>query len=360
MSGPELPSKAGIYMRKVGWEQNGWTATPNALSRDERVPWDAKGAYTWIASHQERIYELNAETLAAAGPSGRDHAYKMLRCLEQHGWLTRQQYRAEDGRGTVTLWDLHFAPVPESERTWKPSQAKKRTGKLSTPAAPAGAPELLHVPEPQGAVSEAAAHPGIPARDGTPEEEPSGIPARAVPARAGIPYKEEKTNTEDQEELSSAAPPPRAAQPTTPRPEPPPRVDVEKLCHRLRDRMIANGCRPPTITKAWRDAARLLLDKDGRDLDKALNLLDWATQDEFWMANIQSMPKFRAQYDVLRLRATREHRQKQRAAAAAQSRLQSRTSAAAAATSDAFARYRANLEPGPPVLPAAQVAGVRA
>jgi hypothetical protein len=84
------------------------------------------------------------------------------------------------------------------------------------------------------------------------------------------------------------------------------RDDVEALCNRLADGMVANGCLRPTITKQWRDAARLLLDKDGRDLPKALGLIDWALNDEFWAPNIRSMPKFRKQYDVLRQRANAE------------------------------------------------------
>lgn len=96
---------------------------------------------------------------------------------------------------------------------------------------------------------------------------------------------------------------------------PPPREDVEQLCRELRDRMIQNGCKPPTITKAWQDAARLLLDRDGRELDKAMQVLDWTMKDEFWMANVQSMGTFRKQYDKLRLKAVYAWQQERRAAA---------------------------------------------
>jgi hypothetical protein len=92
-----------------------------------------------------------------------------------------------------------------------------------------------------------------------------------------------------------------------------PRADVEQLCERLRDRVIANGCKPPTITEAWRTEARRMLDIDGRDLHKALALIDWATNDSFWKANIKSMPKFREQFDTLRLQALREWEQQNRA-----------------------------------------------
>ncbi|MDH6283548.1 hypothetical protein [Prescottella agglutinans] len=80
------------------------------------------------------------------------------------------------------------------------------------------------------------------------------------------------------------------------------REDVMQLCETLRDCMVANGCRTPIIGKAWKTAARLLLDADGRTLTEALAVLKWSQQDSFWRANIQSMPKFRKQYDQLRLR----------------------------------------------------------
>lgn len=81
------------------------------------------------------------------------------------------------------------------------------------------------------------------------------------------------------------------------------REDVESLCSHLADRIEANGSKRPTIGQAWRDAARRLLDIDGRDLDRATRLIDWCQADPFWRGNILSMPKFRAKYDQLRLQA---------------------------------------------------------
>lgn len=84
------------------------------------------------------------------------------------------------------------------------------------------------------------------------------------------------------------------------------RPDVEALCERLAARMVDNGSKPPAITAKWRTEARLLLDRDGRELDKALRLIDWALADSFWKSNIASMPTFRKQYDRLRLKANEE------------------------------------------------------
>ncbi|MFJ5984222.1 helix-turn-helix domain-containing protein [Lentzea sp. NPDC092896] len=87
------------------------------------------------------------------------------------------------------------------------------------------------------------------------------------------------------------------------------RDDVNALCERLHERLTANGVKA-TITAKWRTDARLLLDRDGRELQHALNLIDWATADSFWKANVLSMPKFRKQYDQLRLQALREWEQR--------------------------------------------------
>jgi hypothetical protein len=81
------------------------------------------------------------------------------------------------------------------------------------------------------------------------------------------------------------------------------RDDVEQLCSHLADRVEANGSLRPTIGKKWRDAARLMIDSDGRTEAQIHRAIDWCQDDEFWRANVMSMPKLRKQYDTLRLRA---------------------------------------------------------
>jgi hypothetical protein len=85
----------------------------------------------------------------------------------------------------------------------------------------------------------------------------------------------------------------------------PERTDVEQVCRHLADRIEANGSKRPTITKAWRDAARRLIDKDGRTVEQIVRAIDWCQDDDFWRPNIMSMPKLREKYDQLRLQAAR-------------------------------------------------------
>lgn len=82
-----------------------------------------------------------------------------------------------------------------------------------------------------------------------------------------------------------------------------PRDDVERLCARLASCIENNGVKRPTIGKAWRDSARLLMDKDGHTEQQIAWVIDWATSDDFWRANILSMPTLRAKFDQLVLKA---------------------------------------------------------
>lgn len=84
-----------------------------------------------------------------------------------------------------------------------------------------------------------------------------------------------------------------------------PRADVERICDHLASAIEDNGSKRPTVTKAWRDSARLMLDKDDRNEDEVHGAIDWCQGDDFWRANILSLPKLREKYDQLRLQAGR-------------------------------------------------------
>lgn len=125
------------------------------------------------------------------------------------------------------------------------------------------------------------------------------------PGRRVRPIKEEVRSPSDlSSDLPSSSRPKKARKPEPHRP------DVEKICEHLADGMVANGSKRPTVTDEWRRQARLLLDEERTPpitVEKVINLIDWALNDTFWRANIQSMPKFRAKYDQLRLKALEEH-----------------------------------------------------
>lgn len=85
-----------------------------------------------------------------------------------------------------------------------------------------------------------------------------------------------------------------------------PRDDVDRICEHLAARIEANGAKRPTVTTKWRDAARLMLDRDERTEDEVHGAIEWCQADEFWRANILSLPKLREKYDTLRMQAQRK------------------------------------------------------
>lgn len=92
---------------------------------------------------------------------------------------------------------------------------------------------------------------------------------------------------------------------------------AERLCLHLAAKIEGNGCKRPTVTKAWLDAARLLVDVDlaryarpegdPRE-DAVIRCIDWATGHDFWAANVLSMPTLRKQWDRLEMQKRREMR----------------------------------------------------
>ncbi len=86
--------------------------------------------------------------------------------------------------------------------------------------------------------------------------------------------------------------------------------EITELCSYLADWIEANGSKRPTITKAWRNSCRLMLDRDGRTPQQVRAAIDWSQQDPFWKANILSMSSLRSKYDQLRLKAQAEQQRR--------------------------------------------------
>lgn len=111
--------------------------------------------------------------------------------------------------------------------------------------------------------------------------------------------REEREEREEKKNVSEAD-----ASDATTRPE------IEALCDYLAQHVEANGSKRPAITKGWRDAARLMLDKDHRTVDQIRAAIEWCQADEFWRGNVLSMPKLREKFDQMRLQAQRRPAQR--------------------------------------------------
>lgn len=134
-----------------------------------------------------------------------------------------------------------------------------------------------------------------------PQESGEGGRTDAATVAANLRHEPEKPNQRNLTRDSSS----EVADATPDADEPGQRDDVEQLCTHLADRIEGNGSKRPTVTKRWRTACRLLLDRDGRTEEQVRKAIDWCQDDEFWRTNVLSMPKLREKYDQLRLAAQR-------------------------------------------------------
>ncbi|MDR1264352.1 MAG: hypothetical protein LBK42_01995 [Propionibacteriaceae bacterium] len=128
--------------------------------------------------------------------------------------------------------------------------------------------------------------PAVPPSRARPEPEPEPEP---VPEPGGFHSSSEIASSRTAGATPDTGPDERAA----------------RLCDRLADRIEANGSKRPNITRRWLEAARLLLDADGKTEAQVNAAIDWCQRDDFWRANVLSMPKLREKYDQLRLAAAR-------------------------------------------------------
>jgi hypothetical protein len=122
-------------------------------------------------------------------------------------------------------------------------------------------------------------------------EPPGEVEGEGAPSRGGL----------DPSSSDADAPDVESSEPGRDGPGFHPQADA--LCERLVARVVENGAKKPTVSKVWRQNARLLIDKDERDFDEACRLIDWAQADSFWRGNIMSIPTFREKYDQLRFKA---------------------------------------------------------
>ena len=246
--------------------------------------------YSDVSAQAIRLYAVLSRYADQTG-----HAYPSRKTL-----ATGLNVRSKDtvDRALKELVDLGAVTV-----TTRYDQAGDQTSNAYTIRRAAPAPEVaahLRPPLPDGAAT-------------GPDGCGDGGRTDAATVAAQIVHEREPLEREPMEEelfvaadaSTATSPEPATSTPAVaPAPETP-RDDVERLCTRLADRIEANGSKRPTVTKAWRDAARLLLDRDHRTEDQVARAIDWCQADEFWRGNVLAMPTLRKRYDQLRLAAQR-------------------------------------------------------
>jgi hypothetical protein len=235
--------------------------------QDTRLSFKATGILAYLLSLPDN-WRTDAERLSQAKNShgkakeGREAMRAGLRELEDAGYLVRRKF--QDGQGQWR-WTWRYSDTPSDLREQDVSAGQTGDGLPDYGSPDDGSPVDIEVLE--------------------------------------VEVLEKRTDTTFLSETPDGAP---NQDSQDAKQQPPARPDVVQLCNRLRDLMIGNGCKPPTVGKQWETAARLLLDRDKRDLREALWMLGWCQRDEFWRTNVLSMPTFRARYDQLVLRAKAE------------------------------------------------------
>lgn len=84
------------------------------------------------------------------------------------------------------------------------------------------------------------------------------------------------------------------------------RPEISRLCHLLADLVLERDpkskAKAKADGKAWQDACRLLLDRDGRSPDEVEAVVRWCQADSFEHKNVLGMPKLRERFDQLTLK----------------------------------------------------------
>lgn len=82
--------------------------------------------------------------------------------------------------------------------------------------------------------------------------------------------------------------------------------EVHRLCDLLAELVRGNGHKVDTVGLSWWRACERLMRIDGRTPEQIEWIIRWATANEFWLANIRSMPKLREKFQTLVLQSQRK------------------------------------------------------
>jgi hypothetical protein len=299
---------------------------PSSTIRDKELSFRARGLLANLLDMPDG-WDVRSEVLAREGREGREAIRKALHELGARGYYRLERRQLVNGTfamGTaiseemVEQWAADYSEysgqaVPVLQGRDGSFQVRHKDGTLSedgfkSPVVDAGLTGPDDDPhggaDPTGDGFSGAGSPG------------PGSPASGEPDSGGLGALRE-TDTQIQDETTSSSEALRPSDQETQLFED--RFsetiktrwadrDVVAVCEHLQDAIVANGCKKPTITNRWRDEARKLMDLDGYTEQQVHNMIDWATKDSFWSANILSMPTLRARYDQLVLRVNQQRK----------------------------------------------------
>lgn len=95
------------------WADSGYFRFPNEFIRDRRLSWEARAVAAWMASHKVG-FRFDVAYIVRCGPAGRDRVRRMMRELEDAGYLVRDRERNNDGSFGRIVHKLHPRPVAQN------------------------------------------------------------------------------------------------------------------------------------------------------------------------------------------------------------------------------------------------------
>ena len=85
-----------------------WEAVPVALTNDARLSLETRGLAAWFMARPSN-WRIQAGALSGLLDVGRDKIKRMLRELEDAGYLVRSRSHDAEGRW---VWESTFSPIP--------------------------------------------------------------------------------------------------------------------------------------------------------------------------------------------------------------------------------------------------------
>jgi hypothetical protein len=240
-------------------DQNGYATIPRSLLHDPDVPSDAKLVYLILSSHvgtKDSAWPSHATMAKLIGIS-KSTVKRQVAWLADNGHIQVIQRKAPDG---IVNLSNEYKLVAGSKR--EPSKKVGSDGTHWVQAEPSGASS-----DPGGGVT---ANRGVGSERATNEPHTTNLKTSTAAGAAEVI-----------------------------------REDILRVCDHLADRIASNDedGKRPNIGKGWHDAARLMIDRDGRTEEKIHVAIDWCQDDDFWRSVVLSMPKLRKQYAQLQLKA---------------------------------------------------------
>lgn len=117
-----------IYKAK---HESHYAQIPNATLRDDRLSFEARGVLAMILSLPDD-WSINVAWICKQSPSaGRDKVTRILKELQDFGYMVKRFKQGEDGKMAGVDWDVHCLPVqlenrtPENPLSGKPDTTKK-------------------------------------------------------------------------------------------------------------------------------------------------------------------------------------------------------------------------------------------